>query len=74
MFEVDPKLALDAAVLAAIKKPRRLHNVFSAVAKRLPVEKREVKAALQRLRKSGAVWCDLRNGEWHANKPARKSR
>jgi len=73
MLEVDPKLAIDAAVLVAIKKPRRLREVFDVVAKRLPVEKRGVKATLQRLRKRGAAYCDSQNGKWLVNKPSKRT-
>lgn len=72
-LEVSPKLAINAAVLVAIKKPRRLREVFDIVAKRLPVEKREVKTALQRLRKCGAAYCDLKNGRWLVNKPSKRT-
>ena len=65
VIEVDLTLALDAAVFTAVGAGhKRLCSVFREVATQLPVEKREVKASLQRLRKAGRVKCDCVNGHW----------
>lgn len=65
VVEVDPALALDAAVFTAVGTGhKRLGSVFHEVATQLPIEKREVKASLQRLRKAGRVKCDCATGHW----------
>jgi predicted transcriptional regulator len=45
-------------------KPGRLKDVWAVVATKTPVTKRVVKAALQRLRKSGRVRCSRVDGMW----------
>lgn len=67
MIELDPREALDVTTLAAITTPMRLHSIFIVVANALPVEKREITASLQRLRKRGAIRCDL-DGKWHVKR------
>ncbi len=70
--EVEPSLALDAAVLASVGAGhKRLCSIFRDVATRLPIEKREIKASLQRLRRAKRVKCDLVSGHWSVVSPFR---
>lgn len=64
MIEVDPTLALNVHMMASIRNgSKRLFLVFQDVATHLPVEKHEVKATMQRLRKAGRIKSDA-NGNW----------
>lgn len=67
MIELAPRETLDVATLATVTKPMRLHSIFLEVAKTLPVEKREVRAALQRLRKAGKLQFNIQTGEWQSS-------
>lgn len=68
MIELDFVNAIDTITLAAITKPMRLHAIFLKVAETLPVEKPEVKAALQRLRKASKLRFNIQAGEWQLSR------
>jgi hypothetical protein len=56
---------LDDRVLAAIRAGvKRRHSIFLNVANALPIEKHEITASLQRLRKAGRIRCNIYTGEW----------
>ena len=66
MIEVDCSLALEAMISESLRgKPNRLNGVFLDVARSLPVGKREVRAALQRMRKAKRIKCNMM-GVWSA--------